>query len=391
MYAITLLYTHRHRAHGSEVMLSRDRALPNRDKFRSWRQPLRTVLGMPTARNAVNGATENIEAVTKLLQSGRKLLRAAREFGTEAVATVDQALTLLEAHHKEEIKLSYHVKTSLHDLVLITEKAFLFLDKVTDIFWYGKNDDVLEDATKGMRASPPNLEPLRGLMSQLKRSLKQAIESYSAFEVASKTAMCSFTEAAKTCAVKARESRDRKMTTKVAGGTASGLAIGTGVVAVGGAGAIATVGTIASIVIGIPTLGIGTLVGLVATAAGTAVFGTVAATAGVAGGVATHFIAKDFKETESSFRAIREHFNSLLSCAHKVHEVVAETETKQEEASTQVDHISYCMDDSKSTVLLQTALSHLHEVCSDSHGTATAITAQLKDRLQDLKVKLNDD
>ena len=370
-------------------MLSR--FLPSRDTFCSGRQPLLRAAAIPgvMADTAVNayGVTENINDVTEMLQSGSKLLRAAREFGAEAVTTVDQVLAVLEAYNVAEIELSYEVKTSLHQIVLVTEKAIDFLDKVTDMFWYGKNDQLLEDARKGVCASPSNPEPLRVLLSQLKRSLQQADESYSAFEATSNTARCNFTIKAKTCAVKVTKSRNRKITTKIVGGTTSGVAMGTGVIAVG---TIATVGTVASIAVGIPTLGLGTLVGLLATAAGTAAFGTAVAGVGVAGGVITHLIAKNFEEIESSFRNLQRHFNSLLSCAHKVRELMAEIDSKMKEASTQMDHISICMEDGRNMVLLQVALSRLQEVCTESHDTTKPISAQLRDRLQDLKLKLNE-
>ena len=377
-------------AQRGEVTLSR--FLPSRDAFCSGQQPLLQAAAIAgvMAGTVVNGVTENIDDVTRMLQSGSELLRAAREFGAEAVTTVDQALAVLEAYNVAETELNYEVKTSIHHLVLVTEKAIDFLNKVTDVFWYGKNDELLEDARRGVCASPSNPEPLRVFLSQLKRSLQQANESYSAFEAASNTARCNFTIKAKNCAKKVAKSRNRKITTKIAGGTTSGVAIGTGVIAVGGAGTIATVGTVVSIAVGIPTLGLGTLVGLLATAAGTAAFGTAVVGAGVAGGVATHLIAKNFEEIESSCRNLQGHFNSLLSCAHEVRELMAEIDSKMKQASTQMDHISICMEDGRNMVLLQVALSRLQEVCAESHDTTKPISAQLRDRLQDLKLKLNE-
>ena len=213
-----------------------------------------------------------------------------QELGKNTVVIVEQALAVLEANYRKEIKLKYQMKTALHNLILIIDREV----------------PVLLD----------NLGLLRGLMGELERSLKQAKKSYSTFEIACKSTIRSLTEEAETCAVQERQCRDKKMTTKVAGGTTSGVFIGAGVVAGGVAGTIATVGTAASIVAGIPTLGIGAVVGFIATAAGTAAFGAVAATAGVVGGVATHFIAKDFENTESSLRKIQEHYNLLLSCAY---------------------------------------------------------------------------
>ena len=75
---------------------------------------------------------------------------------------------------------------------------------------------------------------------------------------------CQGREQARTCA---ETFQRKKKITKVAGGAASGVAIGTGLTAAGAAGTAAVVGTVASIAVGISTLGVGALVGFIATGA----------------------------------------------------------------------------------------------------------------------------
>ena len=348
-------------------------------------------MGLEAPRDIMKGVTEIIEAATECVESCDKFLGKVQELGKTTVVIVEQALAVLEANYRKEIKLKNQVKTALHNLIILTDREVpVLLDNVADILWYAGKSDAMAAARDGVHATPPNLGPLRGLMGQLERSLKQAKKSYSTFEIACKSTIRSLTEEAETCAVQERQCRDKKMTTKVAGGTTSGVFIGAGVVAGGVAGTIATVGTAASIVAGIPTLGIGAVVGFIATAAGTAAFGAVAATAGVVGGVATHFIAKDFENTESSLRKIQEHYNLLLSCAYSVHEEVAKTETNVKKVSMQVDHISHCIDDDQCTDLLKDALSRLQKVCSNSHDPASEVTVQVKDKLKVMKVKLHE-
>ena len=113
-------------------------------------------------------------------------------------------------------------------------------------------------------------------------------------------------ELAETCAGEAERFQKKKKTTKVAGGTMSGVAIGAGLAA-GGAGGVLAVGTLISVAAGIPTLGAGFVVGMAITtsvAVGTGVAGLAGVAAGVTGGVITHLVAEEFQEAESSFRKI---------------------------------------------------------------------------------------
>ena len=344
----------------------------------------REVLGLFT----LNTITGYIESATECLHSCGKLLDELQDVGEKAIALVEKALAALEASYKEEIECKYAVKTALRNLISIIEQDVPnFLDAVTDIFSDAGNSDMMAAAIDGVHATPPNLGPLRVLMRQLERSLKQAKESYHKIDSHCKATISSLTEAAEACAVKERASRNKKRTAKVAGGASSGGAIGMGVVAGGVAGTIATVGTVASIVVGIPTLGVGTIAGMTATAVSTAAFGAVAATAGVVGSVITHYIAKDFAEAESSFKKIREAYDMLLSCSDTVYRKVAKMESDMQNASMQVDHIlSQCMDDDKCTDLLKTALSRLQKVCLESHDRASKLTTDLKDKLNSLQL-----
>lgn len=123
-------------------------------------------------------------------------------------------------------------------------------------------------------------------------------------------ACCHSCESAETYSVRAAKSQKKKKTTKIAGGVASAAALGAGALAGGTAVTIASVGTIVAITVGIPTLGVGLLVGFAATA-DTA--GAAAGIAGIGGAVATHYIAKYYKEDEATFREAQGDFRNKWS------------------------------------------------------------------------------
>ena len=128
----------------------------------------------------------------------------------------------------------------------------------------------------------------------------------------------SYESAAEKYSAKAENSRKKKKITKIGGGVTSGVLMGAGMAAGGTAGTIAVSGTIASVLVGIPTLGVGLLVGLAATAA---TAGVAAGTVGIVGAAATHFIAKHYEDDESTFREIQE--DLLTNYASTRHDVVA--------------------------------------------------------------------
>lgn len=121
-------------------------------------------------------------------------------------------------------------------------------------------------------------------------------------------------DAAEICARKAKEARDLKNGTRFIGGTASGLAIGTGLVltvATGGIGGVAA----------------GAVVGAV----------------GVAGAVTTHCIASDFARTEASFRSIQQDFDGMEGLTFDLQERVTKVQTNMQSISMQVDKVTDCM------------------------------------------------
>lgn len=142
----------------------------------------------------------------------------------------------------------------------------------------------------------------------------------------SNQACCRSCESAETYSVRAAKSQKKKKTTKIAGGVASAAALGAGALAGGTAVTIASVGTIVSVTVGIPTLGVGLLVGFAATAGTAAV---AAGMVGVGGALATHYVAKHYKEDEATFREAQGDFRN--KCAHMTHEDVAYNEINMED------------------------------------------------------------
>ena len=81
-----------------------------------------------------------IDDVTNCLQQGSKLIVATQEIGALVMAAAGRALQVQQDIQNEEIKRIYQVDKALKDLVLVAEKAFIFLNKVDDVVWYCGGD-----------------------------------------------------------------------------------------------------------------------------------------------------------------------------------------------------------------------------------------------------------
>ena len=160
----------------------------------------------------------------------------------------------------------------------------------------------LQDALRGT-VLPCQRRNLRGLcdwFQDVRRCFEKTEQSYPVARSACRAVVDSATKGAEECAKNAGRARTRKIATQAVGGT-----LATGAVLAG-----AGTGVTLSIVAGVFTFGIGTVVGLGITAGATAAAGTAI---GAGTGVATYFIADMFEKVEKNLREMAEEFNKVCS------------------------------------------------------------------------------
>ena len=74
-----------------------------------------------------------VDSISTSLKLGGELITVMQEFGKVVATAVAATQKVHEEIHNEEIKRIYQVKTAQHDLLMVTEKAFEFLDYVDDV------------------------------------------------------------------------------------------------------------------------------------------------------------------------------------------------------------------------------------------------------------------
>lgn len=85
-------------------------------------------------------ATRTVQDISDSLHQGRLLIVAIETFGSAVVTAADKVLHVHAEIQNEEIRRIDQVKAALHNLVMVAEKAFVFLNKVDDVFWYCKGN-----------------------------------------------------------------------------------------------------------------------------------------------------------------------------------------------------------------------------------------------------------
>ena len=204
------------------------------------------------------------------------------------------------------------------------------------------------------------IDDLKGYIVTCERSYQEAMESFRKLEESSD-------RAASYCEEQARKERAKKNATKVVGGAAA-----TGALAAGVAGGVA-----ASVVARIFTFGIGTIVGLSLTAAGSVVAGSGIA---AATGVATHCIASDFAESERNFRELSRSFGDVRSSASRVLEHACRIRTHLESIAKSLDNAERVKNSHAVRSSLIAAVDRLCEKFGEAYEQSSVCRATLKEK-----------
>lgn len=340
----------------------------------------KAVAAIQVGNEGVRLVGEVIGNLTTVVKNGSELVNALEELSSKVVSATDKALALFQKEKDEEIKHTYQLRTVLRNLLLVAETVSAFLDIMHNLLFYCQNR-AMANARGELDQSPPNLQPLRDVIKLLQKTLKRAKNKHSELHTKCNKASCECNEAAKKCACMERKSRNKKRATKGIGGTtAAGAAV------IGTAGAIASGGVLIAVIAGPLTFGVGAVVGLGITATAFGVGGTAGA---VGAGVATHYIAKDYEETEARFRKLCQEFKSLLNLAEAMELGVVHIDITLENIATQINNVKDSAK-MKNIDLIEDSLDCLIGACTDSYHTVSRCKEQVLSKMAELKRELDE-
>lgn len=243
-------------------------------------------------------------------------------------------------------------RIAYEDLAETPRLADAYIDAVNDLFHYSSNVERMTDIAMTMD----------GYVDQLRDCMVSAEEVYLDFEPSCKRTSENCARAAGHCNVLAREAGSKENTTRAVGRTAAGVAMAAGVAA--------------SVLAGMSTLGIGTVVGLCLTAAGAVAAGTVAV-------VATDLIASDYAKAEKVFRKLSAAFDGLYRHTAGLNDNVVQVRYKLEHISAKIDQVVRSRQHN-STLLPAFELLQRH--LAESYMLSSRCSETIQTKRQELRV-----
>ena len=252
-----------------------------------------------------------------------EILKSLPENLVELASQLEDYLERIESTFSTALDRTFAVKIDCRndismDIKEAADKAHAFIDSVDDIFWNGKKEKRISEIQRAMPDERKYLPLIISFLKEIKDNVRKAQLAYQEAHTAYNEVQRDAMRAADRCKERAKEEEKKKDITIGVGSTAAA-----GALVAGTAGGVA-----ASVVAGVFTFGIGTVIGLGVTAAASTLGG-----AAIAGGtaVATHCIASEFKEKEEAFRDMQRAFDDIHYSCSRIIDSLDTIETELEE------------------------------------------------------------
>ena len=250
----------------------------------------------------LTGKQNVVEQVERLPSISDQLQQFTKNLATAVDDTVHQINELKQ----KEMKITPEGKTVCRDLKEVINKSFEYTLAINNLTWNAERDERQQHAfEEAAKEEEPNFKPMNQYIQQIKRVLQGAEEKHKAFHESCEGVVARLEKVSDKTQKNAVGEGIKKTASQVVGGMAAGGAMAAGV----GTGAtVAVTGIGLSLAAGIPTLGIGTIIGLVITGVAAPVVGV---GAGTAAAVGTHYVAKHFNERKMLFQNLARCISNL--------------------------------------------------------------------------------
>ena len=306
------------------------------------------------------------KAVAKLsqdLRPGGEYVQATREVAMSVTSAVNE---LNAVSSEPEVKKIWQVRSACERTAEAVATAYEYIDKIDDIPWYGCSEEMRDLAEKATTIRSV-LRAFKSIVEKMQNSLSVAEEYYCALKAECEQAIRACNEAEAACYRKAEEQRRKKKKAQIAGGTLAAAGIGAAVVG----------GSVATLAIGILTLGIGAPIAAGVTAAVAGGIGATAGTAGVGTAIATAAIAEAFDDAAKALSDAGRKCASVGSSALRLSRAATDVQSDLMRISKELDaalDLSRFTSISTMTAIvsvIQTEMMILLDNCGNAHQITT--------------------
>lgn len=283
---------------------------------------------------------------------------------------VHVALELLENADFPE-KCDVPQTTFRDNVKRVVDRSLAYVKIFADFCFFGRDENRLKRIREKLQGD--DLGELTDFIDQLKTFLEKLQKSYEDVKAATDDFFSTVQKAVQNCRDQERRENVKKNTTRAVGGVATAglLAAGVGT------------GVTLSIVAGVFTFGVGTIVGLALTAAGTAVVGTGLA-AGT--GVATHYTAAHFAGEQSKCEKLNDSCNKVLSSATCMDDQIRALGVEVETIATNLENVQKTRMSHNARPSLVVALDRLLQRFMElDYDTFVALQRELEAKRRDFQ------
>lgn len=304
-----------------------------------------------------------IRSATLCVDAGSEFLCSVEDFCTIMTRCVDNAIDKIDEIKHLKVNLANEVQPCFQAFRIAVEEAKNFVEKIDDFTFYCSREDRMMKVKIAVESG--NFEPLEQLLAQLQQTLEQARQFHGQFQQDFQRSSSYSRAAANSCKDKAITARSKKIATRAIGGTfAAGTLAG---------------GITVSVIAGVFTFGIGTIVGLSVTAA-------VLVGGGLLSSTVTGIVAQNFNTAENSLRALSEIFDYLVDGSFKLDDQVQQLQTIIKNIMTVVHDVDvnrreYSIESvSASLELLHTKNAGAHNTTSHCRAAMTALEQRVRNK-----------
>lgn len=258
-----------------------------------------------------------------------------------------------------EVELRHKARDLTSDLEQLQCYANAFTSKVEEALQYCSNIYVIE-VIKG-HVINAIFDSLEEFLINLTIILLDCEEKYQAFQDECETFKHRATAFVAECEKVANETDAKKKIIQAGGGTVAGGLLATAVGSASAAGVVGAGGITASVIAGIPTLGIGTVVGLVATGVTCVGVAGASATAGVATAVITSHFANRYGKCIKELRRLASTIDNIHMTACSIVDRLIKLKWKVNEVRNLVSNLEGCRLSYNTRASICEAIQLLHE------------------------------
>ena len=334
------------------------------------------------SRNSLSGLQDVVEeAVASLPLISDQL----DEFTKDLTEAVDETVHKIDELKQKGMKISPDGSTTCRELKVVVNNSYSYAQAINEFTRNTRRGDrqklAFKEATK---KENPNFGPMQDYIQHVKRFLGRAGEKYEIFHESCKGVVERLGVVSEVTQKAADEAGVKKTASQVTGGVLAG---GTMAAGVGTGATVAATGIGLSLAAGIPTLGIGTIIGLVITGVAAPVVGL---GAGTAAAVGTHFVAKHYNDRKKAFEDLARRILNLEQQASQLDHVLDKIKISMDTFGNLAKDVEYYTTAPQYRESLLDSMSLLFEKLENFHSVCFKCCEALKKKSEYLETAMMD-